>query len=603
MIRTIAFLFLITLGIDGFSQIRVKEDIIISRDYYYGTGISQDENRAREEAIAEICEMVAINVSSKFELNVREENDDYNEKATSLIQTYTTGTLRDVESIRTVQPDGEIELFCYIPKSEVNEIFNERIQFVRSLRKNADENRTAGNLAMALKNYYFALILLKSVPAERLGQEHNDLVIKIPQIINEIIQDIDFKVKADELISPKERHIEFTVAYKEQPVSSLHFRFWDGSQLTGVGQVRDGKANIILYGPSVDFDDLKIFIQYEYYNARRELLAVEQLWDLVSRPEFNVQKTIALANSKGEKVNIDRTGSLSLRPAEDISVEENILENTISFINLLSASSKEDILTTYGNDDFLKKKIEAYMDYNRPIPLSNEVSADVNVTRHGYEVRKIPVIHDYPSLHKQSNEYLVLDFDESGWLVDFNLCITDDLYDKFVMQATYGKDWGNRQEIIKFIEKYRTAFFTRDIETIDLMFADEALILIGRKIQPKKKSMNEIAYAPLPGQPGFEQIQLTKQQYLTRQKQVFNHQNDIFIDFSTFEIKKKNNAPDVYGVEMRQNYSSTTYADEGYLFLLIDFREQYPLIYIRAWQPNEWDTNHLINTSNFRIYK
>jgi hypothetical protein len=66
---------------------------------------------------------------------------------------------------------------------------------------------------------------------------------------------------------------------------------------------------------------------------------------------------------------------------------------------------------------------------------------------------------------------------------------------------------------------------------------------------------------------------------------------------------KKNNAEGIYGVEMRQNYSSTTYADEGYLFLLIDFREKDPLIYIRAWQPNEWDSNALINTSNFRIYK
>lgn len=107
----------------------------------------------------------------------------------------------------------------------------------------------------------------------------------------------------------------------------------------------------------------------------------------------------------------------------------------------------------------------------------------------------------------------------------------------------------------------------------------------------------------LPGQPGFEQIQLTKKEYLERQQRVFKNQQDIFIDFSTFEIVKKNNAPGVYGVEMRQNYSSTTYADEGYLFLLIDFNDNDPLIYIRAWQPNEWDSAALVNTSNFRIYK
>lgn len=580
-----------------------KSAINSSGKYYYGTGISADENRAREEAIAEICEMIAVNVSSEFELNTTEENFNYTEKATSVVHTYTTGTLRNVESIRSIQSDGKIEMFCYIKKSEVNEIFNERLQFVRSLKQNADLNRESGNLAMALKNYYFGLILLKSVPAEHLGMEHNDLVIEIPQTITKILQNVNFQVVSDKLISEKERQIEFKVSYKNKAVSSMHFRFWDGSQLTGVGQVRDGKANIQLFGPSIDFDDLKIFIQYEYYNARREFSAVEDLWDLVSRPKYEIQLNVSLAKENRKPFVAGSNGNLTLNTDEVISVENLLLENTEIFLNLLKKGNADDILATYGNDDFLKKKISAYMDFNRPVPISNDVKAEIHSTRTGYEVRKLPVIHDYPSIYKQANEYLVLDFDKEGWLVDFNLCITDDLYEKFVKQATYGNDWVNRQEIIKFVEKYRTAFFTRDLQTIDLMFAEEALILIGRKIQPRKQGMNEINYAPLPGQPGYEQVQLTKQEYMNRQKQVFKFQKDIFIDFSTFEIRKKNNAPGVYGVEMRQNYSSTTYADEGYLFLLIDFREQDPLIYIRAWQPNEWDTNSLINTSNFRIYK
>lgn len=80
-------------------------------------------------------------------------------------------------------------------------------------------------------------------------------------------------------------------------------------------------------------------------------------------------------------------------------------------------------------------------------------------------------------------------------------------------------------------------------------------------------------------------------------------QKDIFLDFSNFNIVKKNNAKNVYGVEMRQAYNSTTYSDEGYLFLLIDFGESDPLIYVRAWQPNEWNDSTLVRTANFRIYK
>jgi hypothetical protein len=40
-----------------FAQTPSKSHIISLRDYYYGTGVSTDENRAREEAIRELSEM------------------------------------------------------------------------------------------------------------------------------------------------------------------------------------------------------------------------------------------------------------------------------------------------------------------------------------------------------------------------------------------------------------------------------------------------------------------------------------------------------------------------------------------------------------------
>jgi hypothetical protein len=39
------------------------------------------------------------------------------------------------------------------------------------------------------------------------------------------------------------------------------------------------------------------------------------------------------------------------------------------------------------------------------------------------------------------------------------------------------------------------------------------------------------------------------------------------------------------------------------LFLLIDFAEEDPMIYVRAWQPETWSDDELIKTANFRIYK
>ncbi len=82
---------------------------------------------------------------------------------------------------------------------------------------------------------------------------------------------------------------------------------------------------------------------------------------------------------------------------------------------------------------------------------------------------------------------------------------------------------------------------------------------------------------------------------------------DIFLDFSSLNIIRKNNQPSIYGVEMRQTYKSTTYGDEGYLFLLIDFEpdtlSENPLIYVRAWQPNAWNPEEIIKTSDFIVHK
>jgi hypothetical protein len=213
------------------------------------------------------------------------------------------------------------------------------------------------------------------------------------------------------------------------------------------------------------------------------------------------------------------------------------------------------------------------------------------------------MLHNYPSINKQSTEYLVLDFNEHGALVDINASITENLYQHFIEKSKYSQDWGNRQEIIKFIEKYRTAYLTRDIETINLMFAEDALIIIGRKIERKPLPDNMVNYQKLSKEPDYEYLKLTKQKFIERQRQIFNLQKDIFLDFSSFDIVKKNNAAGVYGVEMRQSYASTAYSDEGYLFLLVDFTERDPLIYIRAWQPNEWSDSALVRTANFRIYK
>jgi hypothetical protein len=121
------FLFLLMFAFHSLhGQHPTRSYIEQSRNYYYGSGIAADENQARDEALSAISGMIAVTVAGSFEMIARETDMQYTETATSIIKTYSTATLRNVETIRSVLPDGKIEIFGYIPKAKVNEIYDQR---------------------------------------------------------------------------------------------------------------------------------------------------------------------------------------------------------------------------------------------------------------------------------------------------------------------------------------------------------------------------------------------------------------------------------------------------------------------------------------------
>lgn len=52
-------------------------------------------------------------------------------------------------------------------------------------------------------------------------------------------------------------------------------------------------------------------------------------------------------------------------------------------------------------------------------------------------------------------------------------------------------------------------------------------------------------------------------------------------------LHNRRKTPTKFGVRLRQEWKSSTYSDEGYLFLLWEFPEdgRDPIIHVRTWQP------------------
>ncbi|HKJ31737.1 MAG TPA: hypothetical protein VKA34_07910 [Balneolales bacterium] len=632
-LKNIFFLLLFLVPQVLLAQAVNKKIIKNSNDYYWGEAISRNEKEASDAALANLTQNIAVMVSSDYQSNVKESNKNIKETVQKILKTFSTATLRNVKTLKQLK-DGKIDVFHYIRKSNVENIFNKRKILIRSIYDKANDFENNEEYGYALKWYYFAIILMNSLPDQVIKYHDLNLKTEIPYRITTILNKTKFYLKTDSLLSKNERELVFNIRTNHKPDQYLDFSFWDGSNQVNV-QATDGDGTATLLGPSVNFKKLNISIKYSYYENRQEIKDVSELWDLVQKPSFDntrkiilkkksVQKKQSVASKKdslksNKSVVTAKTDTvknnlkahiahfnrgqyqLELQNNDSCNVLRKISNESFSLISLIKKHDLKGISKYFENDPFLKKRMINMMRYNHLSVLKNNFKAAVNKTYMGWELRKIQVHAVYPSLNKQTTEYLVFDFTPKGKMYNVTFGIMHNLYKKFVTEGKILKDWKHRQVIIKFIEKYRTAFMTRDINTIDSLFSDQAVIIVGRVLKKKKKDGDYVFFKTNNKQPDFKQIRLTKNQYLKRQKAVFKSQQDIYLGYSTFNITRKNKQKGVYGISMRQNYYSSTYSDEGYLFLLVDFNEKNPQIYVRSWQPQAWDDSALIKLSNFNI--
>lgn len=160
------------------------------------------------------------------------------------------------------------------------------------------------------------------------------------------------------------------------------------------------------------------------------------------------------------------------------------------------------------------------------------------------------------------------------------------------------QDSVNRTTILNYCEHLRTAYTTKDIDFIRQVFSNDALIIVGNQV--KSRSGGDAG--------GYsEKVRysiLSKSAYLERLERVFAANNKISVAFSQFSIMRHPTREGIYGVTLRQNYRSDRYADDGYLFLLWDFRNpSMPQIHVRTWQPQEYVAtgNDIISLSDFNL--
>lgn len=192
-----------------------------------------------------------------------------------------------------------------------------------------------------------------------------------------------------------------------------------------------------------------------------------------------------------------------------------------------------------------------------------------------YEVRNIPAY--FNDGESEVYDEIAVMLSPDGEISDFTITLPEHQYVDLLSQSTTFIDEKRRKVILDFTEDFRTAYNTQNLDFIENVFSDQALIIVGNVVKQDSES-------PLASQ--VEYLKFTKTEYIDRLKRVFRNNEFIDVTFENIDIIQHPKYDYMYGVNMEQYYASSTYADEGYLFLLVDFsNEENPLIHVRTWQP------------------
>ena len=275
-------------------------------------------------------------------------------------------------------------------------------------------------------------------------------------------------------------------------------------------------------------------------------------------------------------------------------IEDNVIkekmEGVISAIlteaNAAHEEKRELKYSALGIPSSVQGALSSLWDNSPFVSMDTEIVERCLTTGTGYQVRNIPLILKplNPTDIEEDEDYqeAVVSFDKQGNLVSFYLSISMNLYMNVVRDNKEVTDLRRRQLILDYVEQFRTAYNQKDLDFLEAVFSDDALIITGKVI---KRTADGIR---LPDK--IEYKKQTKKEYLSRLAVVFQNNKQIRVTFDEIEVMRHPAHKDFYGVTLHQGYSSDRYHDDGYLFLLWDFRnEDYPQIHVRTWQPDSYD--------------
>ena len=593
------------------------DEIISSDKYYYGEGFSDTYEKAKNMALSTLTGMIATHVSNDFTYLIDETNAngeiEHESRVLNCLKTYSQATLTNVKEWVVSDPP-ECKVRCYIERSELERIFESRIEKAKSFYKMAGVYLAQRKVGVALKYYYWAYSLIRSVqfPNNAKDENGNALVVTIPGIIEDIADKVNVTFDRRE-----ENFVDFLFTYDGKPVVNVDFTYNNGQDLC-YGKAKDGRGMVEVKSTH-DGDVYHLNVEYEYRSNVAGDAELESVLNVVPRKVFSttgkkvlgrkaVGDSADAANAETEKQNSDIVNAQHLNPQTSQLCVQNV-NHKATMDKVLKGISTRSYSDIANFDNFTPDGLEVFnslVAYGTGRVVGVPDIQFYNGLDSCLVARGLQMSFSFSRGRKQTFvEDVIFYFDREGKIdnISFGLGVdaTNDILDR---GAT---SWGGevREILLEFLENYKTAYALERLDYIESIFSENAQIIVGKVLKSK---VNTNAYSErgqnvsVEGQRAIEYTHHTKKSFMEHLKRIFANNEFINLNFSNVSVRKITKITDKnkFVIQLAQDYCSSSYSDKGYLLLLVDITNSAePLIEIRTWQPDEIDLDKVFHEGMF----
>lgn len=582
------------------------EEIQADPNYIWGTGNATTIRKADNEALAALISQISTNVSSKFEQLTKGGNTDgeatVDETFQSVINTYSHATLTNTRRI-VIQNEPEAVVMRYIKVAEIQRIFEGRKNKILDFASEAVKAESRAQVADALRYYYWALVLIQSYPDGNYltmkDEDGKELLLStwIPRQMNDIFANINIKMMGVRLDGDL-KTVDIGVYYKGKPARNYDYTYFDGRDWSNIFSAKDGTGIIEL--PSLaSAENLQLKTEYAFEgeaNIDNELAEVMEAVEPIAMRNCNLrlegkepkpgEEPLPLMAAKTEQATETNNGmhflsSDAQAPYESVmkQVEKAIRTRNFAGMDSLCTPAGYEMfnsLIKYGQARIIKEPDFQYLECNGEITC-----------------RSLPMSFKFKTNNRTFVEDVVFTLNKDGKIDALSFALNKPAVDD-IMNHTSWNDTV-RNVLINFLESYKTAYALKRYDYINSIFSDDALIITGSVLKHTAAKEGQ----PMSAQ-AVKYTRQTKSEYMKKLKHIFRSSEYINLRFADNQVRKSGVGGEIYGIQIKQDYFSSSYGDTGYLFLMVDLNKpKEPVIHVRTWQPEKDPNFGLIDLSHF----